>query len=95
MRRTGRRALCLLTLAIGPTWIGAISFTPFGSHGEGGDVNGQQLTIGSGGTVRELDSFLYIQGLDLNGAETGVTARLSKDSLPTNLNHTFSEAEGG
>src|SRR5690242_13623255 len=71
---------------------GAITVGPFGPRGQGGDLNGQNFTIGTGGQVHELDGFVYIQGLDLNGNLLGSTAQLSRDSLPTNLTYQFSFA---
>jgi hypothetical protein len=67
----------------------AITFGPFGPNGEGGSKNGQTFTIGTGGTVFELDSFLDVNGTDLNGANFGVSAQLSRDSLPAGLGYTF------
>ena len=67
----------------------AITFGPFGPHGEGGTKNGQTLTIGSGGTVFELDGFLDIDGMDLNGTQFGVSAQLSRDSLPAGVGFSF------
>lgn len=69
----------------------AITFTPFGPHGEGGSKNGQTFTIGAGGSVFELDAFLNIAGLKLNRTnEPGASAQLSRDSLPAGLSYTFS-----
>jgi len=70
----------------------AITVQPFGSRGQGGDLNGQNFTIGTGGQVHQLDAFVYIQGLDLNGSLLGSTAQLSRDSLPNNLTYQFSFA---
>jgi len=67
----------------------AITFGPFGPHGEGGTKNGQTMTIGPGGTVFELDGFLDIDGMDLNGAQFGVSAQLSRDPLPAGMGFTF------
>lgn len=67
----------------------AITFGPFGPNGEGGSKNGQTFTIGTGGTVFELDSFLDVNGTDLNGANFGVSAQLSRDSLPAGLGYNF------
>jgi hypothetical protein len=67
----------------------AITLGPFGPHGEGGTKNGQTFTIGTGGTVFELDGFLKIGGLDLNGAQLGTSAQLSRDSLPAGLVYQF------
>src|SRR6266536_2635704 len=70
----------------------AITFGPFGSKGEGGSKNGQSFTVGAGGSVFELDGFLYLGGLDLNGAQLGTSAQLSHDSLPAGIVFSFSAA---
>lgn len=67
----------------------AITLTPFGANGEGGSKNGQTLTIGPGGTVFELDGFLNMDGMDLNGAQFGVSAQLSRDPLPAGVGFVF------
>ena len=67
----------------------AITFGPFGPHGEGGTKNGQTFTIGPGGSVFELDGFLSIGGLVLN-SQYGVSAQLSRDPLPAGLGSGFS-----
>lgn len=88
--------LNLLAAALGAALMAvpahAITFGPFGPHGEGGTKNGQTITIGTGGTVFELDSFLQIGGLDLNGAQVGVSAQLSRDSLPAGIGFSFTNA---
>ena len=71
---------------------GAISLTAFAPQGEGGSANGQNFTIGSGGDVFELDAFVNIAGLDLNGADFGTSSQLSFDPLPSGLNYNFSAA---
>src|SRR5882762_7830910 len=70
----------------------AITFGPFGSKGEGGTKNGQSFTVGAGGSFFELDVFLYLGGLDLNGAQLGTSAQLSHDSLPAGIVFSFSAA---
>jgi hypothetical protein len=75
--------------------LSAITFGPFGAHGEGGTKNGQNLTIGSGGTVFELDGFLDIGGMDLNGVQFGVSAQLSRDSLPAGVGFSFTNYLSG
>jgi hypothetical protein len=67
----------------------AITVGPFGAHGEGGSKNGQTFTIGTGGTVFEVDGFLEMSGADLNGPEFGVSAQLSRDPLPAGLGFSF------
>ncbi|MCX7591025.1 MAG: hypothetical protein N2255_05295 [Kiritimatiellae bacterium] len=67
----------------------AIDYEKFGPHGEGGQINGQNMTIGEGGAVYELDAFVNISAKDLNGAEYGTSARLSRDSLPPELAFSF------
>lgn len=73
-----------------PLW--AISLTPFGSYGEGGALHSQMLTIGAGGKVNEVDAFLAIDGMDLNGFAFGTSAQLSMDTLPAGLNYNFTSA---
>lgn len=68
----------------------AITVGPFGPQGEGGTKNGQSFTIGAGGSVFELDAFLNLGGLDLNGAQLGTSAQLSQNSLPPGLVYQFS-----
>lgn len=79
--------LLLLILLSSPAW--ASTFSPFGPKGEGGSVNGQNFTIESSGAVNELDAFLNIAGLDLNGSNLGSSAQLSIDPLPAGLNYNF------
>lgn len=67
----------------------AITFNPFGVHGEGGTKNGQAMTIGLEGTVFEVDGFLGIGSTDLNGNQFGVNAQLSRDALPAGLGFSF------
>jgi hypothetical protein len=66
-----------------------ISFTPFGPNGEGGTLNGQSMTVGAGGEVVEVDAFVAIDGVDLNGGANGTAARLSSDALPVGLDLSF------
>ena len=75
--------LCIL-LSFAPFAAG-ITHEPLGPRNAGGTRNGAALAIGAGGTVYELDAFLYIPGEDLNGSNQGVVARLSADALPTGL----------
>lgn len=72
--------------------LGADTFTAFGPGGEGGAVNGQSYSIGTDGEVFELDAFLNVGGLDLNGATAGTSAQLSIDALPAGLAFGFSAA---
>jgi hypothetical protein len=69
-----------------------IAFSPFGANGEGGYVNGQTFTVGPGGSVAEVDAFLNVGGVDLNGSALGTSAQLSIDPLPSGLQYTFSAA---
>jgi hypothetical protein len=78
-------ALCLLSSQ-------AITVGPFGPLGEGGSKNGQVLQLGPGSDAYEVDAFLRIGGLDLNGAQAGTAAQLSTDPLPAGLTYTFSSA---
>lgn len=73
----------------------AITADAFGANGAGGRVNGQTLAVGPGGLVEELDAWLRIDGQDLNGAASGVTAQLSTDALPAGLALSFSSALSG
>jgi hypothetical protein len=73
---------------LNPVTSRAITFGPFGPHGEGGTQNGQTFTIGPGGSVFELDGFLSIGGLVLN-SQYGVSAQLSRDALPAGLGYGF------
>lgn len=70
----------------------AISLTPFGPFGEGGASNGQSFSIGTGGSVFEVDAFLNIGGMDLNGGFFGTSAQLSLDPLPVGLSYSFSSS---
>jgi hypothetical protein len=70
----------------------ATSFGPFGPKGEGGSKYGQAFQIGAGGNVYELDSFLAVNGFDLNGGQAGTSAQLSGQSLPAGLAFGFSAA---
>ncbi len=83
--------LCWMALTTTPTE--AITSGPFGPSGAGGTKNGQALLIGPG-DVYELDAFLRVGGLDLNGAQIGTSAQLSQDSLPAGLSYHFSSAFG-
>ncbi len=71
----------------------AITFGPFGPHGEGGSKNGQSFTIGPGGSVYELDAFVSVEGFDLNGpVQPGTSAQLSQYSLPAGMVYSFTNA---
>ena len=83
----------LLALVFGgaclhPLAVAAITFGPFGPHGEGGSQNGQVFTIGPGGSVFELDGYLSVGGQVLN-KQYGVSAQLSRDALPAGLTFGF------
>lgn len=71
---------------------GGISYQPFGAKGAGGEKNRQEFRIGSGGTVYELDAFLVVAGMDLNGEAPGTAAQLSRHDLPAGLGCEFSAA---
>jgi hypothetical protein len=83
----------LLLAALGATLatssLLAIEFAPFGAQGQGGSRNGQSFRIGPAGSVFELDAFVHVAGLDLNGDEPGLTARLSRHALPAGLSLAF------
>ncbi|ADE15268.1 protein of unknown function DUF1555 [Nitrosococcus halophilus Nc 4] len=86
-----KRLVVFYTLLLTPfssSW--AISFTPFGPHGEGGFINGQTFFFNDDGAVFELDAFLNIEGLDLNGGAIGTSAQFSFDPLPPGLTFDFS-----
>ena len=59
----------------------AITLTTLGPLGQGGDVNGHSIQIGSGGSVHELDAYLHL------GTEPSL--RLSTDPVPSNLSFDF------
>lgn len=63
--------------------------TAFGPNWEGGAINGQILSFGSGGEIFELDAFLNVDGLDLNGGTAGTSAQLSLHPLPAGLGFAF------
>ena len=67
----------------------AITADPFGPNGEGGVINGQSFSIGTGGEVFEVDGFVNIAGEDLNGGDFGTSAQLSIDALPAGLDYVF------
>lgn len=68
----------------------AMDFTAFGPLGQGGVVNGQTFNLNTAGYAHQLDAFLFVQGVDLNGEQYGVAAQLSSDTLPTGLDFSFS-----
>lgn len=78
-----------LALALMAPTAEALLIAPFGPNGEGGDVNGQLFALGGGGRVHELDAFVALAGQDLNGATSGVAARLSQDAPPADLGYAF------
>lgn len=59
-----------------------------GANGQGGQVHGHSISFGNSGAVYELDSFLAINGFDLNGATIGTAAQLSLHALPNGLSMT-------
>ncbi len=81
---------CVLLLCQPAITSAGIFSTPFVPGGQGGSINGQILSFGSGGEVFELDAFVNITGLDLNGASLGTSAQLSTDPLPAGLAFSFS-----
>ncbi len=64
----------------------------FGPNGESGLDNGFLFNLGSGGQVQDLDAFVAVGGLDLNGPAAGTAAQLSIDPLPAALAFDFSAA---
>ena len=91
MKRTLLILVCC-SAALAAVELQAVSFGPFGANGAGGSKNGQNLQIGAGGSVYELDSFLALADFDLNGGQAGTAAELSDQSLPAGLTFSFSAA---
>lgn len=89
LMKTNLVALSALTGALAVVPASAIETGPLGSHGEGGSRNGQTFRIGSVGSVFELDAFVAVGGTDLNGADAGRAAKLSRHDLPAGLNLAF------
>lgn len=58
----------VVALSAAPSF--AISYGGLGSLGEGGHVNGHEISIGNGGAVYQLDSFLHEDGA-LEAAQLG------------------------
>jgi hypothetical protein len=85
------RCSLFVTLVVGLSNVShaGITFTAFGAFGQGGIVNGQTLTFGNGGEIFEIDSFIKIGGVDLNGPVLGTSAQLSLDPLPPGLTFAF------
>ncbi len=77
-------AIYVLLGALLPSVAAAASFDDFGPFGEGGSANGQNFTIGPGGHVFEVDSFLAVGAAD--------SLQLSLDALPEDTEFSF-EAE--
>jgi len=78
------------TIALLVSWSApAADFTPFGAGGEGGSLNAQTFSVGARGELFEVDGFLSIAGLDLNGGAAGTSAQLSKHGLPSGLQYAF------
>jgi hypothetical protein len=78
-------AVFIIIVVVCHPGMAAITFTPFGSNGQGGTVNSQFLFFGSGGDIFELDAFLNIAGSDLNGGTAGTSAQLSQNALPAGV----------
>ncbi len=70
----------------------AISAGAFLTGGSGGFVNGQDFKVGEGGDVYELDAFVNIEGLDLNGSASGTSARLSDGGAIPGIDIAFDTA---
>lgn len=87
--KTNLVVLSGLAVALATLPMEAIEAGPFGAQGQGGSRNGQDLRIGPAGGVFELDSFLHLGGLDLNGDDPGRAAKLSRNPLPAGLTMTF------
>jgi hypothetical protein len=81
---------CLCAAALLPCSASAMTLGAFGPHGEGGSKHAQTWNIGSGGSVYELDAFVFVKGYDLNGSGLpGTAAALSRDALPPGLTYQF------
>ncbi len=92
-RDTAAVTVCLLaSWSLANNAQAAMTYTPFGPNGEGGTINGQSLSFGSGGEVYELDAFLGITGQDLNGVGIGTTAQLSRNPLPAGVSFVFGKS---
>lgn len=93
VKRGGTSVCSVLALFfLGATAANAITYDPFGPNGEGGDLHGQSVLIGTGGTVFEIDAYLNIAGEDLNGGFFGTSAQLSMDPLPIGLDYSFASS---
>ncbi len=79
-------AALIVVLGASSTANAAFTYTPFGSNGEGGSINGQVFFFGSGGEVFELDAFVNIG----DGGAPGTSAQLSINPLPAGLSFGFS-----
>ena len=85
--------LSLVSILISlPVTATTITYSPFGLYGEGGANNGQAFTIGSGGSVTEVDAFINIAGEDLNGGFFGTSAQFAFDPLPTGFDYLFASS---
>ncbi len=93
--RATRRGLVAVLAVVALGASPAFSITiggSFGASGAGGSLNGQPITVGDGGSVFEVDAFVAIDGLDLNGATAGNSAQLGVDGVPSDLILTFSSS---
>ncbi len=92
LRRASHRSCgALVLLLLGADAAHGFVFTPFGPYGGGGTINGQTMTFGTTGSVFEIDSYLNIAGVDLNGTAFGTSAQLSLDPLPAGLDFRFAD----
>ena len=85
--------LCCTALST-PLGSRAVTVGTFGPAGQSGTKNGQPLQIGPLSSAYELDAFLRIGGLDLNGPQSGISAQLSRDALPAGLSYAFTSTLG-
>jgi hypothetical protein len=88
-------ASLIVLIAMAASAEAEITYSPFGSRGEGGEVNDQSLLFGNGGSVYELQGFVNVAGRDLNGGEIGTSAQLAANPLPAGLSLEFAAALSG
>jgi len=86
MRKRIRFVLCVVVALIAVD-APAIEFDAFGPSGEGGLENGQTMTIGTGGTVFEIDAFLR--------AGAAPSIQLSRGAPPAGLELSFESELSG
>ena len=85
----------ILTLGVAVCLIGSPAMADFSlpgglGGGYGGTINGYPVGFGASGGIYELDAFVNVAGMDLNGGAYGTSAQLSMDVLPAGLDMGFS-----